>query len=79
MPLSSRVAVPEGGKFGRHPDDRRLDAAPFEHFPERLAATQQLDATALERKLPAADNELPRARPSVRDVDRNGSIVFGSR
>ena len=79
MPLSSRVAVPDGGKLAGMRMIVVSMPCSLEHLPERLPAPQQLDAAARQRELPLAERRSIAPPASVFVVDRYGIIVFGSR
>ena len=74
MPLSSRVAVPDGGKLAGIRTMRRANTVLLEHIPERLAVAQQLT-----RALESGNCQLPivsvRRAGSVLVVDKYGTIV----
>jgi hypothetical protein len=78
MPLSSRVAVPDGGKFA---GIRRivvsmpwLSSTSQNGVPRRSSSTRPLESGTCQ-----PPTRISRPAGTVRDVERYGCIVFGSR
>ena len=78
MPLNSRVAVPEGGKFA----GMRMIVV---SMPRASSTSQNGCPCRRSSTLPPeignchSPTVIARLEPSARDVDRYGTIVFGSR
>ena len=76
IPLSSRVAVPEGGKLAGMRTMVVSMPRASSTSQNGVAVAQQLDPAAVQRELPRPSVSM-RPGGTVRDVDRNGSSSSG--